>query len=110
MKSRIIKASSLVIALVLLTMAFASCSTISGTYEYELAGTGASYEFSGSKVTITAKVLGAEVGSFDGKYSIKDDKITFTFEDEEAEEYSGTFDFEKGDDYIKIGLIEYKKK
>ena len=47
----------------------------------------------------------------EGKYSIKDDQITITFEgdDKDAKAFNGTFDFEKGDDYIKIGGVKYTK-
>ncbi len=98
---------------VMLCLSLAACGKkLSGTYSAEALGTGATYEFKGSKVTITVKALGAELASVEGKYSIKDDKITFEFEsdDEDVDEYDGTFDFEETDDGIKIGLVEYKKK
>ena len=107
------KIVALVLVAVMLTMTLVSCGTkLSGTYAAEILGTGAEYEFKGSKVTITVKVLGAEVATAEGKYSIKKDEITFTFEsdDEDVEKYDGTFDFEKGEDYIKIGALEYKAK
>ena len=54
-----------------------------------------------------AKALGAEVASVEGEYSIKDDQITLTFgeEDDDAKKMNGTFDFEEGEDYIKIGTF-----
>lgn len=103
---------ALALVAVMLTMTLASCGTkLSGTYSAEIIGSGVEYEFKGSKVSITVKALGMELGSAEGKYSIKKDKITFTFDsdDEDVEKYDGTFDFEKGDDYIKIGAITYKK-
>ncbi len=97
---------------VILCLSLVSCGKkLSGTYAAEIIGTGAEYEFKGSKVTITVKALGAEIASAEGKYSIKDDKITFEFdsEDEEVKSYSGEFDFEEKENSIKIGIIEYKK-
>ena len=99
---------AVVMVAIMLCLSLASCGKkLSGTYSAEVFGSGVEYEFSGSKVTITVKVLGAEVGSAEGKYSIKDDKITFEFEseDEDVDKYSGTFDFEEGEDYIKIGTF-----
>ncbi len=104
---------AIAMALLMVTLALASCGkTLSGTYAAEAFGTGATYEFKGNKVTITAKVVGAEVASIEGTYKIKDDKITITIDsdDKDAKEYAGTFDFEETDDGIKIGLVEYKKK
>ena len=105
------KIIALALVAVMLTMTLASCGAkLSGTYSAETLGTGVVYEFKGSKVTITVKALGMDLGSAEGKYSIKKDKITFTFEsdDEDVKKYDGTFDFEKGDDYIKIGVLTYK--
>ena len=104
-----IKVLALVMTAVLLCLTLASCGkTLSGTYTMEIVGSGAEFEFKGNKVTITTKVAGAVVGDpVEGKYSIKDDKITFEFDgdDKNAKTYGGTFDFEKGDDYIKIGTL-----
>lgn len=105
------KIIALVLVAVMLTVTLASCGTkLSGTYSAEAIGTGVTYEFKGSKVTITVKALGMELGSAEGTYSIKKDQITFTFEsdDDDVKKYDGTFDFEKGDDYIKIGVLTYK--
>ena len=103
------KIIALVLVAVMLTMTLASCGGISGTYSAEILGSGAEYEFKGSKVTITPKLLGGYGTPIEAKYKIKDDKITITIEGEEDSEYAGTYDFEKGDDYIKIGAITYKK-
>ena len=109
-----IKVLALVMTAVILCLTLASCGkTLSGTYSMEVLGTGTELEFKGNKVTITGKVAGVEVGDpAEGKYSIKDDKITFEFEsdDKEVKEYNGTFDFEEGDDYIKIGAFGVFKK
>lgn len=107
-----IRVLALVMALTMVLFVFASCGKkLSGKYSAEVLGTGATYEFKGSKVTITVKALGSSVLEVEGTYKIDDDKITFTFEsdDEDADKYNGTFDFEEKEDSIKIGLVEYKK-
>lgn len=103
------KIVALVLVAVILTMTLASCGGISGTYSAEILGSGVEYKFSGSKVTITPKLLGGYGTPVEAKYKIKDNKITITVEDDEGSEYGGTYDFEKGDDYIKIGAVTYKK-
>ena len=104
---------ALAMVAIMLCLALAACGkTLSGKYSAEALGTGVTYEFKGSKVTITSKALGAEVYSVEAKYQIKDDKITITLDDgadEDAKDVSGTFDFKETDDGIKIGIIEYKK-
>ena len=104
---------ALAMVAVMLCLALAACGkTISGKYSAEALGTGATYDFKGSKVTVTYKALGTEVYSVECKYEIKDDKITFTFEseDDDVKAYNGTFDFEEGENYIKVGLTKYEKK
>lgn len=107
-----IRVLALVMALTMVLFVFASCGKkLSGEYSAEVLGSGATYEFKGSKVTITVKLLGSAVFTAEGTYKIADDKITFTFEsdDDKADEYNGTFDFEEKEDSIKIGIVEYKK-
>ena len=104
--------------------ALASCAkTLSGTYEAGGDLLGTSYTFSGKNVTITIKAVGF-TKDIDGTYKIEDnDKgdtvITFTFaaegeDEEEAQKYSGSFNFsegtEDGKDYIKVGGVKYTKK
>ena len=104
---------SVVMVVLMLCLTLASCGkTLSGKYSAEAVGSGATFEFKGSKVTLTVKLLGAEVASAEGTYEIKDDKITLTFgdEDEDVKKYDGTFDFEEKEDSIKIGIVEYEKK
>ncbi len=105
---------AVVMAVLMVTLVLASCGkTISGTYSAEALGTGNTLEFSGKKVTITYKLLGTQVGEpVEGTYEIKDDKITITVETDSKDigALNGTFDFEEGDDYIKIGIIKYTKK
>lgn len=103
---------------VMLCLSLVSCGKkLSGTYSAIVLGSGAEYEFKGSKVEITVKAVGIVVAEVEGKYSIDDDKITFEFETEDSKEadevkkYSGTFDFEEKDNGdIKIGLITYEKQ
>ena len=102
------KIIALVLVAVILTLA--SCGGVSGKYSAELLGTGVELEFKGSKVTARFKVLGSYGDPIEGKYKIKGDEITITFPDgdEETEDLSGTHAFEKGDDYVKIGVVTYK--
>ena len=91
---------------VMLCLTLASCGkTLSGKYEATVLGSGIELEFDGKKVTYTAKVLGTDAASIEGTYEIKDDKITLSFDSEDAEKLDGTFDFEEGEDYIKIGAL-----
>ncbi len=107
-----IKIMSVVLVVLMLCLTLASCGkkVPSGTYEAPL-GLG-SYEFKGSKVTV--EILGEEI---EGTYKIKDDKISFQFEsdDEDMQELldemgDEAVSYEKTDDGIKIGGVEYKKK
>ena len=113
---------ALVMAMALLCLTFAACSkTLSGKYEAEINyGLGkytASYEFSGNKVEITKKsttILGTvDTLTLNGTYEITetDDgmEITIELEDDDDQIKSGTFTFEEGEDYIKIGLAKYEK-
>ena len=108
---RFTKVIALALVLATLTCMFASCAKLSGAYEATVVGTGTRFEFKGNKVTVQFKVLGMYGDAVEGKYSIKDDQITITFEgdDKDAKAFNGTFDFEKGDDYIKIGGVKYTK-
>ena len=113
MKKTTVRIFAAVMAILLVTLTLAACgATLSGTYSAEVAGTGKTYAFKGNKVTVSYKFLGTEVYSYDGTYKIEDDKITITIdsEDKDAKDLKGTFDFEKTDDGIKIGVIEYKKQ
>jgi hypothetical protein len=106
------KVIAIVLVLATLVCAFASCGKkIKGKYEATVFGTGTCLEFKGSKVMAQFKVLGTYGEAVEGKYEIKDGKITLTFEgeDKNANALEGTFDFEEGEDYIKIGLVKYTK-
>ena len=119
-----IRILAVVMALLMVTLVFASCGkTIKGTYSAEVdvlvLKYTATYEFSGKNVTVT-KVVNPLIGesktsTIEGKYEIivNDDDtmdIKFTFETEDEHITSGTFDFEEGEDYIKIGIVKYNKK
>ena len=109
-----IRILAVVMALLMVTLVFASCGkTLKGTYSAEFLGTGVEMTFEGKNVTIALKVAGIEVGSSTGTYKIDDDKITLTFDsdNDKVEAYDGTFDFEEGEDYIKIGTFgKFTKK
>ena len=118
-----IRILAVVMALLMVTLVFASCGkTLKGAYKAEiglggLAGYTASYTFSGKKVEIskTATVLGSsKTTTLEGTYEIaeKDDgtmEITITLDSEDDDIKSGTFTFEEGENYIKIGLVKYEK-
>ena len=112
MKKTFVKVIALALVLVTVACLFASCGKrISGKYEATLIGTGTCLEFKGGKVIAQFKLLGSYGDPVEGKYEIKDDKITLTFEgdNKDADALEGTFDFEEGDNYIKIGAIKYTK-
>lgn len=110
------------IALVLATLVcvFASCGKkISGKYSGELnlgvASYKVTYNFSGSKVTVTKTssniITGSSTETAEGKYEIAESdngmEITFTFETENDVAQSATYTFEEGEGYIKINGIKY---
>ena len=116
-----IRILAVVMALLMVTLVFAACGkTLKGKYSADFLGTGTTLEFSGKNVrlTVTVTLLG-EIAAVEGTYTIEDDKITFDFVDEEQVEndkakdvlskFTGTVDFEEGDDYIKIGGVKYEK-
>lgn len=96
----------------MLVLTLASCGAkLSGTYEADAFGTGTKYTFNGDKVKMTVTVVGMVAAELEGTYELGDGTITLTFSGENAEQYSGTFEFsmdEEGES-IMIGLFEYKK-
>lgn len=110
---RLAKILCVLLTLVCIGSLFAGCGkTLSGTYKAEVMGSGASYTFQGNKVEIKVLVLGTVVTTLNGSYEIGDGTITFTFGDADADTaktYSGTFDFSKTENTIKIGVIEYTR-
>jgi len=112
MKKTFVRIAAVAVLVVMLACSLVACGGLSGTYSASALGlAGASYTFKGSNVTIEVGALGFTT-EIEGKYSIDGDEITFTFDDDEedASKYEGTFDFEKGDDYIKIGGVKYEKE
>jgi predicted small lipoprotein YifL len=104
------KIIALVLVAAILTLTLASCGGVSGKYSAELLGTGVELEFKGSKVIARFKVLGSYGDPIEGKYKVKGDEITITFpdDDKDTKDLSGTHAFEKGDGYVKIGVVTYK--
>ena len=113
---------ALAMVAVMLCMALASCGkTLSGKYKGEIDIAIASYEvvyeFKGNNVTVTRQlksILGnADPVVIEGTYEITetaggDLEITFEYEKSDDEVVKGgTFDFEEGEDYIKINRIKY---
>ena len=89
---------------------------ILGKYEANLVWAEVTYEFGlFGKVTCTVDpVIGDEI-VYEGKYEFNDagDKITITFEKDDADDYEGEYSFssgeEDGEEYIKLGLVKYEK-
>ena len=122
MKKRIIKLAAVLLAALIMTCAFASCSkTLSGSYQTDASflgqGLNVTYTFSGGKFEATNKItlLGTVTSDeVSGTYEIIefDDgsmEIKLDFEEETATFHDGTYTFEEGGDYIKIGGIKYNK-
>lgn len=108
-----IRILALVMVAAMLCCVLASCgNTLKGTYKADGAfGIGeTSYSFDGDKFTYVAGV-GALSLTLHGTYTIEDNKITLTLNDgeEDSDGVSGTHEFEKGEDYIKIGGKTYTK-
>ena len=115
---KIISISLVCMLLLGCVLSLASCGKILfGKYSLGNDTFGTSYDFSLNKVTITYNVLGFSKSS-EGTYKIGENEdgdaiITFTFEDEDAEKYTGDFSFSQGEEdgvkYIKIGGVKYTK-
>ena len=119
-----VRIMAVVMAILMVSLVFASCGkTLSGSYEAEIDAVvikyTATYTFKGNNVDITKKtttILGTvDTVELTGKYEIakNDDgtmEITITLDSEDDDIKSGTFAFEEGDDYIKIGVVQYTKK
>ncbi len=113
------------IALIVVCTLYITSTRVFGSYKSEAGsstlGGSTTYTFSGfNKVSITGEmsILGFSNSSTqEGKYSIKDNEITFTFTEEkkndegktEKVDKSYTYSFYKGKGTIKIDNTEYKK-
>ncbi len=120
---KIVRSLALVLALVTLCVSLVSCTKImfgSYTAKVELLGQSVeqTYTFSPfGKVTRTEKatVLGVTTTTEnEGKYTIAENadgelEITLSFANEDGDSVETTVAFEKGEDFVKIGLVEYKK-
>ena len=104
------KIIALVLVAAILTLTLVSCG-VSGTYSAEMVGTGVELQFKGSKVIARFKVLGMYGDPIEGTFEVKGDEITITFPDgdKDTKDLSGTHSFEKGDGYVKIGIVTYKE-
>ena len=111
-----IRILAIALVVVMLCLSLAACGKkLSGEYYFgdkTVTKSYTTYEFKGSKVTCEVYLLGNKVSddSFEGKYAIDGDEITFTWEDAKGEEKSLTAAFEElenGD--VKIGVVTYKK-
>ena len=114
---RIISTLLVCVLLVGCVFSLAACGKkVSGKYQDALKVT--TYEFKGSKVTLTIDNIIGDDTVLEGKYEInevEDDKyeITITFEsdDDDADKYSGTVSFSDGEEngkkYIKIAGVKY---
>ena len=118
------KVLALILALSLVFVLVSCGKTLSGTYtaggDIGIAGAKTSYTFSGSKVTVS--VTGSFLGSsttteYEGEYEIIEAEdgtmsIKFTFEDEDAKEYTGTKTFKEDKEAgtITIGIVTYTKQ
>ena len=114
---------ALVMALAAVLCVFAACgTTLSGTYSNveEVLGieSGTRIEFNGKKFEMTV-IVASQEASFEGTYEIKDDKITFDFDEDKIEnellkaaieDLTDAADFEKGKDYIKIDGVKFDKE
>lgn len=103
------------VLVVVLLLSLAACgSKLSGTYKTkEIAGTYTSYTFKGSKLTVEVFVLGQKTLTAEGTYKIDGDEITITYKGDSKDNkdvLSGTQSFEKGDGYIKIGILTLDKQ
>ena len=110
---KIVAVAMVVLMLCLSLFACGAKKTLNG--EYEMGGV--TYKFSSDetvKISYTT-FLSGQIYSIEGEYKIDEDEITFTFEDveedkeDDAEQLEGTFTFEEGEDYIKIGNFQYDK-
>ncbi len=108
----IIKVVAVAVAALMLCLSLVSCGTkLNGEYECDMGVLGEyTLEFKGSDVTLSVKNILGKITDYEGTYEINDDKITFTFEDDEAP-LEGSFEFDEDEDSgdIEIGELNFKK-
>ncbi len=113
-----VRVVAVTMALLMVTLLFAACgNTLSGEYTKKGLIENTTLKFSGSNVTITCGDV-----ELKGTYEIEDDKITIEIPESEDDaaldtvvktflnELLGEQSFEKTDDGIEIGGVEYTKK
>lgn len=105
----LVRILSLALVVVMLCATLASCAGLSGTYSADVFGVKTTYKFGAfGKVTATVEALG-QSETIEGKYKVDGDKIIFTYE-EDGKESTNEAKFEKTDDGIKIGGVDFKKQ
>lgn len=123
MKKTFMKAITLALVAVLLVCTLTACGkkVPAGSYEAKLEVFGQSwnvtYTFKGSKVTATNKItlLGSvNTVTAEGKYEIIENadgtmEISLDFSEESESFKDGTYTYEEGEGYIKIGEFQYTK-
>ena len=116
---------AVVMVLLMVTLVFASCGkTLSGTYETEvnvlLKKYTVTYEFKGSKLTVTQREVGAisgkvETNTYEGTYEIVEHDngtmdIVIDIDGGNELIKDGTYVFAETEDYITIGSTKFFKK
>lgn len=101
---RFTKIFAIALALSMICLLLTSCG-FSGTY----ANSSTEITFKGKNITIETSSMKAE-----GTYEIDGDKLIIKIDDSTNSMFTGMWEgehnFEKGDDYIKIGIFTYNKK
>lgn len=114
-----VRVMSVMLVVAMLAVTLVACGGVpSGTYvdvngDTEYTKTYTQYEFKGSKVVFTSYVGGNKVEaiSFEGKYKVDGDEITFTWKNAEGEEKTNTVIYAENEDgSLTIGPLTYKKK
>lgn len=113
-----VKILAVVMSVLLLCVALASCgSGLSGKYSRTDYGMTTAFDFDGDKVEMSISMGGLSY-SVEGTYELGEDKITFSFDDPDGnnsilqnalKDFEQAVDYEKTDDGIKIGGVEYAK-
>ena len=122
MKNTLIKLLAVVVVAVMLVATLVSCGkSLSGAYSSEVSLLGQSwdvtYTFKGSKVVAESKttLLGQiNTNECAGTYEITENadgsmEIKIDFEEENNLFKDGTYTLTQGEDYIKIGGVQYNK-
>ena len=125
------KIVSLALALCLIVgvmLSLTSCFGAIPSGTYTIGNSKTEIEVKGSKMTMKEEIMGVEIG-FVLSYKVSGEEITIKYEKaiydgdsetikgliadmetEFAEEFEGTFDFEKGDGFFKMDGVTYNKK